>query len=74
MPLRGSSEHTQLVLDEALYFKTLTELDHWVCSKTHITSRMRGILPYTPRRATEGSSDTMTRGRLLVGRVIFHRH
>ncbi|KAJ8495428.1 hypothetical protein ONZ51_g1697 [Trametes cubensis] len=66
MPLRGSSEHTQLVLDEAPYFKTLTELDHWVCSKTHITSRMRGILPYTPRRATEGSSDTMTRGRLLV--------
>lgn len=60
MPLRGEG-HSDLVRDEAPYFKSLAELDAWF-AQPH--DKLSGVLPYQPR-LFDGQWDS--RGKLLVG-------
>ncbi|KAI0637540.1 glycosyl hydrolase family 85-domain-containing protein [Trametes polyzona] len=64
MPLKGSN-HSTLVSDEAPYFKSLSDLDAWAQAPAS-PRKLRGVLPYTPRKYTEGVSDVNTGGKLLV--------
>lgn len=61
MPLRGKG-HSNLVRDEAPYFKSLAEFDTWF-AQPH--DNLSGVLPYQPRPYVDGRSDS--RGKLLVG-------
>lgn len=61
MPLRGEG-HSDLVRDEAPYFKSLAELDKWF-AQPH--DKLSGVLPYQRRPYINGQPDS--RGKLLVG-------
>jgi mannosyl-glycoprotein endo-beta-N-acetylglucosaminidase len=60
MPLRGEG-HSDLVRDEAPYFKSLAELDTWF-AQPH--DKLSGVLPYQHRPYIDGQSDS--RAKLLV--------
>ncbi|KAF8548775.1 glycoside hydrolase family 85 protein [Imleria badia] len=60
MPLLGEG-HSDLVRDEASYFKSLAELDGWF---TQPHDKLSGVVPYQPRPYIDGQSDS--RGKLLV--------
>ncbi|KAI0771690.1 glycosyl hydrolase family 85-domain-containing protein [Trametes elegans] len=64
MPLKGAN-HSSLVSDDAPCFKTLVDLDEWA-GKSLSSRRLRGVLPYTPRKYTDGASESSTGGKLLV--------
>lgn len=60
MPLSGSLQEKPV---ETPYFTSLDELDNWAATPKQ---KLRGILPYKPRRDAGGS----TRGRLLVSEYL----
>ncbi|KAI0352492.1 hypothetical protein OH77DRAFT_791955 [Trametes cingulata] len=65
MPIRGIN-HSSFVSDETPYFKSLADLDEW-CAKSLGAKKLRGVLPYTPRNATEGVNvQGDSGGKLLV--------
>ncbi|KAI0640580.1 glycosyl hydrolase family 85-domain-containing protein [Trametes meyenii] len=65
MPIAGIN-HSSWIGDDAPYFNTLADLDQWACKEAFGSRTLRGVLPYTPRGATEGLSEADNQGKLLV--------
>lgn len=64
MPLRGE-KHSDLVRDEAPYFKSLPELDTWF---TQLHDKLPGVVPYRPRPHVDGQ-ESDSGAKLLVGQI-----
>lgn len=63
MPIRGTT-HTQLVSDEAPFFRSLLDLDEWAATPA---ARLESVLPYVPRIGEfAGVTNAAARGKLLV--------